>query len=264
MITISIDDSRVMYKKNARSVSIENISYDKICASRGWMYGDGRIEHYELIFVRKGAVSVYANGRQYTVSENMYLILRPGSRIKGSRPSESETEFLRLRFSVQGVDESKFANLCGQLSNMYVTALIWDGLMRIGETDKHSADLYTALILNEIGLERKREENAGAKIAESVIKKIKTDADARLCVAGVAEEMGYNKDYLCKIFKKHCGMTIKEYIDRELVSRAETLLTASSYQISEIADILCFSSANLFNKFFKYHRGMSPTEFRRR
>ena len=118
MITISIDDSRLMYKKNARSVSIENISYDKICVSRGWMYGDGRIEHYELIFVRKGAVSVYADGRQYTVSENMYLILRPGSRIKGSRPSESETEFLRLRFSVQGVDESKFANLCGQLSNM--------------------------------------------------------------------------------------------------------------------------------------------------
>jgi len=63
---------------------------------------------------------------------------------------------------------------------------------------------------------------------------------------------------LSRKFKEETGFTIFSYIKKERIETAKLLLIFSKYNISEIAQILCFCSESYFTKEFKKFVGVSP------
>ena len=57
---------------------------------------------------------------------------------------------------------------------------------------------------------------------------------------------------------------IKEYIDSILLKIAEQHLRYSDIPLNRISNLLHFSSIYAFSRYFKHHRGITPSEFRRR
>lgn len=57
---------------------------------------------------------------------------------------------------------------------------------------------------------------------------------------------------------------IKEYIDSILLNIADQHLLYSDVPLNKIAQMLHFSSIYAFSRYFKRHRGITPSEFRRR
>lgn len=77
----------------------------------------------------------------------------------------------------------------------------------------------------------------------------------------IAENVFFNKYYMCHIFKEDTGMTIKEYIEllRFMYARR---LHFQGKKMSDIASLCGYSDYSLFYKnFTKYSGGKSPTEF---
>lgn len=91
---------------------------------------------------------------------------------------------------------------------------------------------------------------------------IAANSDRRLLVSDVAAHFSYNEDYITRLFKHHYKGGIKSYIDAARSKRIRELLLTTDKRICDIADECGFQDPKSFQKFFKYHEGMSATQFR--
>lgn len=63
------------------------------------------------------------------------------------------------------------------------------------------------------------------------------------------------------IFNAQYGMTPLAYRDSLLMRRATLLLRDGTFSVTEIAEMLGFDSVSYFSRFFKKHRGISPSAY---
>lgn len=81
-------------------------------------------------------------------------------------------------------------------------------------------------------------------------------------VSNISAETGYNESYLCRLFKKETGKTLKEYINEMKIEEAKYLLKASPDSIVDISANLGFSSQSYFSTIFKKYTQISPNAYR--
>ncbi len=72
---------------------------------------------------------------------------------------------------------------------------------------------------------------------------------------------GTNKTTLCSMFKKSYGDTVINYINSLKMKEAKRLLREGTYNLTEIASILGFSSIHYFSRLFKLSEGISPSNY---
>ena len=77
----------------------------------------------------------------------------------------------------------------------------------------------------------------------------------------VSEKCGISEKQLYRIFKKHLGITITEYIRKVRLEKAAMLLAQKYFTISEVAYMVGFSSPSYFSKCFQEHFGTAPSAY---
>ena len=80
----------------------------------------------------------------------------------------------------------------------------------------------------------------------------------------ISENFNISLHYLGKYFKKQTGETLQEYISNYKLRLIEARLLNSDMRINEIADELHFSDESHLNKVFRKHKGINPSEFRKK
>lgn len=81
------------------------------------------------------------------------------------------------------------------------------------------------------------------------------------CLDDVCSATGYSRSYLHKIFKEKSNRSIMEYYKRIKLERAKQMIRGGENNISQISDVLNYTSIQHFSKNFKRHIGMTPTEY---
>ena len=66
---------------------------------------------------------------------------------------------------------------------------------------------------------------------------------------------------ISRVFEECFRMKMPDYIHRERINRAVTLLSSSNYTISEVSSRLGYASQSHFSSTFKKYTGMTPGEF---
>ncbi len=227
--------------------------------SRGeWCHPGITEPTYEIILVMSGKVHIREEQTEYTLEKNSLLLLSPGKYHVGTRSSKN-VSFYWLHFTTDAVFEKKHFELTDTAQLVALFRMLLHTL-NTPFYPRSSAEYTLRLILNEIRFvsgKSEERDKAAYMAAEYALSNIRL----RLSVADIAEHLGYNPDYLCRIFKKTFGKTLKQFVAEETIKRAKTLLTESGSNISNVACELGFETENLFTKFFKYHEGMSPSQY---
>ncbi|MFD0675452.1 MULTISPECIES: AraC family transcriptional regulator [unclassified Paenibacillus] len=78
----------------------------------------------------------------------------------------------------------------------------------------------------------------------------------------ILHQSGIRKTQLHESFKKMSGMSPKSFIQKVIMKQAAAELLESSRSVSDISDLLGFSSIHYFSKRFTSYYGISPTAFR--
>lgn len=79
----------------------------------------------------------------------------------------------------------------------------------------------------------------------------------------LAELCGISKDYFEKLFKRTLGVSPQQYYINLIMDRSRHLLSATNYQIGEIARLCGIDDELYFSRMFKKRTGLSPTAYRR-
>jgi YesN/AraC family two-component response regulator len=86
--------------------------------------------------------------------------------------------------------------------------------------------------------------------------------ETTLHVGTVAQDLGVSTEHLCRVLKRHTGLTFVTLLRRTRVRAACRLLQTTTLSMKEIASRAGFSSASRFDRNFKMVCGVSPSEYR--
>lgn len=79
----------------------------------------------------------------------------------------------------------------------------------------------------------------------------------------IAEQLHVNSAYLSTVFKEETGENYSEYLTGVRIEKAKELLTELDFNISQIADMVGYTSSRYFSKCFEEETGLKPSEYRR-
>jgi AraC family of transcriptional regulator, multidrug resistance transcriptional activator len=93
---------------------------------------------------------------------------------------------------------------------------------------------------------------------------IEANLNHRITLSDVANTVNISEFHFHRLFSKYSTETLKQFITRIKMERSAVFLAVNSeISITEIAFKYGYSSSSNYNKAFKKHYGISPTEFRK-
>lgn len=92
---------------------------------------------------------------------------------------------------------------------------------------------------------------------------IQMHIEEELSLKDIAKHFGYTDYYFSKKFKKEMGVSFNEYLKKERIRHAQTLLKTTSLSLQEIRERLHFCSRTYFTDAFKSVVGVSPSDYRK-
>jgi AraC-like DNA-binding protein len=95
------------------------------------------------------------------------------------------------------------------------------------------------------------------------IKYIRDNYSKDLSIDSISSEMNFSKYYFCKLFKKHTGTTVHQYVNEYRVHKSKELLTYSKLSINGVAISVGFKNTLTFSRAFKSFMHMTPSEYRK-
>lgn len=232
------------------------------------------ISSHELIFVIEGTLELWEEEQVFALQAGQTLHLWPGRKHGGSVPMPPDLKFYWIHFEIEDLG-SKSAIGGGTLTLPQVTMLprpeSLERLFRLflteqetGKINPISADLLTLLILNEVSHQTRdtvieEDVNVVATWAHSYIQ---THFDHTITASKVAEALGYNVDYLGRIYRQTYRCTLTDAIHQCRVQKACKRLLNSNLTISQIAAICGFQDVDYFRRIFKRYMKISPGDYR--
>lgn len=80
----------------------------------------------------------------------------------------------------------------------------------------------------------------------------------------IAKKFGISKFALSRIFSGMLKTNFRDYINSQRINYAEYLLLNTDHEITDVCFSSGFQSQQTFNRAFRQHAGMSPSEYRKR
>ena len=222
-----------------------------------WVHPTRAIKSYELILVKEGTVYIKEGETEYVLNSGDMILLSPDIIHGGYRESEMKTSFYWFHFQTDLALPFKTASS----EENYDIRHFLKKLLNItngGCFSQNTADSLGFLIFDELSKTKKQ----GSASVQNIMEYIRINRNKDISVASIAQEFGYNADYVGKLFKKHTNLSLKQYISQKRLEYAKELLFTTSFTIKEIARVIGYENEKLFIKFFIYHEKITPTAYR--
>lgn len=97
---------------------------------------------------------------------------------------------------------------------------------------------------------------------ENLLLFIRREADAQTTIVDLAAVADTPRDALSRSFPLDMGVTLKTYLDRQIVRKAMESLASGGKRAVDVAEELNFNNQYYFSRFFKKHTGVTPGRFR--
>lgn len=121
---------------------------------------------------------------------------------------------------------------------------------------------YTLLVLGELlkahDPEAKFSNKENLIYIKAILSHIHSSFTGTILLDDISQDLGISKSHMCRIFKKHTGSTIVQYINNLRCHYALSLIE-SGYNVSRAAEAAGFMDYNYFSRTFKKILGLSPS-----
>lgn len=98
---------------------------------------------------------------------------------------------------------------------------------------------------------------------DRMLKFIEQNYNQRLYLKDLAQQFFLAPNYCCNLFMKKKGMTFSHYVTHLRMQRAALLLESTELTSARISQIIGFDDYAYFNKVFKKHFFITPSEYRK-
>lgn len=229
-----------------------------------WQHPRTTTDTYEIILMYDGIAYICEGEAEYTLQKNDILILEPGTEHYGFKISNEYVSFSWLHYRTT-ISEYQCISKHFTAANPHALKTLFSQCLHTANTPGYNpicADLYTALYLEEILCNHKVSKETQNQLAAQIKEYVRLNIEKDISVKSIADHFGYHENHISKIFKSTYGVILKKYISEQKIEYIRALLSTTLYTVSRIAQTASFKSENHLIKFFKYHTGLTPSEYR--
>lgn len=277
-----------------------HVSSGQLLNEEHFIHPHRNLDTWVIIICTKGRLYITQNERQYTLTENHYIILFAGHKHFGFKESEGELSYYWCHFKISKnnyriiennelvqILDTKYvisdkSSMKNTLSRYYLlpesgdisangrAILIFRQLLDLSRAD-HYSDMLPNYALSLLAMEisqefiescfQKNKRPSNPRI-EKVIEWIRVNYSRRFSLGMIAKRFFYNPDYLSTAFRKYTGVSLMKYVNAIRISNAKRLLLESSGVIKEIAWEVGFEDEKTFLKRFKQQENITPSTYR--
>ena len=252
---------------------------------------------YEIIYIKEGSFKIQIDGVDYICQKNNVVFLRPGVPhifyVGKYGVSQPHIHFDAIYSPKSLVTPISFKDMDAMtpeeisliqedvLSDINIPCVfspedpssfqrlffnIIDAFIK-GSDSQLKAKAKIALLIDMVISQFDKEKPALNKNPDTVIAAVKNYIDENhnniLTLDFLSEMFFINKFTLIRKFKKTYGINIIKYYNEKRLETAKNLLKKSNMTIKQIGDMLNFTDAYSFSRFFKSSVGISPKEYRK-
>lgn len=255
------------------------------------------INSFEVILGIDGATYIEEDGCRYDVEKNDLLILYPGMNHHGYKQSGSVAMFYWAHFSFEeqfslhgditelpGIQytlknpfhsemESKvlLSKYVKNIRNERVPVLFRElvHIRKSGYYTNLAAGLHITSLLveltNQVLNNINPEEHNSHKdvLVQHVVRLVEMNYMKKYTISHISSELGYNADYIARVFKEKMGMKISEFTNYIRIKKAQKILLETMDPVRQVCYEVGFEDEKYFMKVFKHFENLSPSEFRR-
>jgi AraC-like DNA-binding protein len=239
------------------------------------------IDSHELIFVKQGELDMWEGEQVFHLEAGQTLHLWPGRQHGSTKTMPLGLKFYWIHFEVEGRNPKADPNSpeasalfvkvpqVNQISQPERLERLFRTFLDDQETGAlhpYAANLLTMLMLTEVAqshLEKPSNPADFNAVATWVHTYISINSDRPITPSKVASALGYNADYLGRIYRKMYGCTLTEAINRRRIHIACQYLLDSNLTIEQIAPKCGFSDCDYFRRVFRRYMEISPGDYRK-
>ena len=239
------------------------VDYDYMGAftgEAGWRHPTVTLTTYELILVTEGEVFLFEGETEYTLRRGDYILLSPGIPHGGTRESTQRVAFTWLHFRAENFEALAIPKT-GTPGDAYRAEYRLRELGHLAQGNAETSYVETELLSLLFGFKYAalpQKDKLCADAAEYIRVHVAEAPTAKT----VAAAFSYSPDHLSRKFRAAYRLSLKQYIERERVAYVKRALLSQSLSVKEIAAEAGFEDGNRLSKFFKYHTGQTPEEYR--
>ncbi|WP_241242842.1 AraC family transcriptional regulator [Paenibacillus whitsoniae] len=258
---------------------------------KDYVFHGEKHDFWELLYVDRGEVEVHADETTHILQQGTIIFHKPNEfhsfySLKGKAPNLIVITFDCLSDAMHFF-ENKVISLNSQERNL-LTTIIAEGqrifpfpfqypLARRHDAPPGSEQLlrnYLEILLirlhqrmdrdeSETPLTTMAQERSMGELVSKIAAYMADHLHEQLSVAALAQLFCIGRSQLADLFKKQTGSSLMEYFAKLKINQAKIMIREETYNFTEIAGLLGFSSVHYFSKAFKKATRMSPTEYAR-
>ena len=231
--------------------------------------------HAELFYIVGGKGQFLIEDELYPVNTNHLVIINPNVTHTEVSLNAQPLEYIVL--GIEGVELSMTENSNGQFcildhfESMDITSSLRNILREMEQKQPGFEDICQAFmeiliirLMRSTGLSVPAEpqNSVGNHQCAAVRRYIDHHFKESLTLDQLADEAHMNKYYLSHAFKQEYGISPINYMISRRLEESKYLLAETDLSMSQIAQLLGFSSLSYFSQVFRKTQGLSPMEYR--
>ena len=236
----------------------------------------GRLD-YQLLYIASGKAHFHFDEKEQVVTAGHMVLYRPKEPQKYIYYGDDQTEVYWVHFTggnvknilrSYGLTDDKRVFYCGSgldYQNLFRTMI--NELQMCKENYAEMLEMY----LRQIFIMLKRYfantlETHNTHIVEEIDKAtiyFNEHYSEDISIDEYAQNNHFSVSWFIRHFKQCTGSTPMQYILSKRIYNAEILLHDSTYNVTEIAEIVGYDNPLYFSRIFKKVKGLSPSEYRK-
>ena len=232
----------------------------------------------ELFYVVDGKGEFNIQGQRFPVKPNDFVIINP--QVEHTELSSPDEPLEYIVLGIRGLSFSNltpvsegghpfsFFNLRDEQKDIlrYLNAMVQEATSQQMSYELVCHNLLEILLIKilrhqHFDLEVGKQSKATKDI--SFIKHyLETYYHESIQLEDLASMTHLSRFYIFHSFKKEIGMSPMEYLIDIRIKESKILLRTTNYSISQVADIVGFTTPTYFSKQFRKSTGISPTDYR--
>jgi AraC-like DNA-binding protein/quercetin dioxygenase-like cupin family protein len=268
-----------------------NVSYEQLSRYERKSFSWHWHKEIELTILLSGEMNYQINDTVYQLHEGEGIFCNSNVLHTGSSCNEADCIYIsttfhpRFLYGYEGsIMQTKYMNNILEDASLAAIRLSPDipwqakvlgGLSSIWELSNHPSSSYELrlhLLLTDIWLlfwenssgDSSRTEQSvqkNMKRLKTILAYLQEHYKEKITLADIAKQANICQSECCRFFKKHMKESLIEYLHSYRIEQSLPLLKDGQLSVTEIADIVGFSSASYYTKVFREQMGCTPTRY---
>ena len=237
-----------------------------------WKKREKPFLNYDLFYVWSGEGTLILNGKPYDVQKGHCFLFKHGDITTATHNPQDPLVLTYIHFDL--TETPQLVPIAHRLvENTFSFESLLTRYVRLLLVKTFGMEIEAKLILKQLMIHLLREEeekveqtaytsNILLETVREIANYIQQNPGEQHSIGSLAARANLSPRYFSLKFKQIIGHTVRSYIIRSRIERAEHLLRYSGMTVTEAAYVLGYSDLHFFSRQFKKYTGKNPSEIR--